>query len=77
MAHKFPSDAWIKALMDDLNKSAAYAEAAKTWEGDFYFIVEPGGALEKPCLSTWTSGTANAAMRSRWPTKRPRRRSFA
>jgi putative sterol carrier protein len=47
MAHKFPSDAWIKALMEDLNKSAAYAEAAKTWEGDFYFVVEPGGTLDK------------------------------
>jgi putative sterol carrier protein len=50
MAHKFPSDAWIKALMDDLNKSAAYAEAAKTWEGDFYFVVEPGGTLDKTVL---------------------------
>jgi putative sterol carrier protein len=50
MAHKFPSDAWIKALMEDLNKSAAYAEAAKTWEGDFYFVVEPGGTLDKTVL---------------------------
>ncbi len=47
MAHKFPSDAWVKALMEELNGSEAYAEAAKTWEGDFYFIVEPGGTLEK------------------------------
>ena len=45
MAYQFPSDAWIKALMEDLNKSEAYAEAAKNWEGDFYFVVEPGGAL--------------------------------
>ncbi len=50
MAYKFPSDAWVKALMEDLNKSEAYAEAAKTWEGDFYFIVEPGGAQEKAVL---------------------------
>ena len=48
MAYKFPSDAWVRALMEDLNKSAAYAEAAQTWEGDFYFIVEPGGTLQKP-----------------------------
>ena len=47
MAHRFPSDAWVKALMDELNKSAAYAEAARTWEGDFYFIVEAGGSLTK------------------------------
>jgi putative sterol carrier protein len=45
MAYQFPSDAWIKALMEDLNKSEAYAEAAKNWEGDFYFVIEPGGAL--------------------------------
>jgi putative sterol carrier protein len=50
MAHRFPSDAWVKALMEELNKSAAYAEAAKTWEGDFYFVVEPGGPLTKAVL---------------------------
>jgi len=50
MAHRFPSDAWVKALMEDLNRSEAYAEAAKTWEGDFYFIVDPGGALDKTVI---------------------------
>jgi len=50
MAHRFPSDAWVKALMEELNKSAAYAEAAKTWEGDFYFVIEPGGSLTKATL---------------------------
>ena len=50
MAHRFPSDAWVKALMEELNKSAAYAEAAKTWEGDFYFVVDPGGSLTKTTL---------------------------
>jgi putative sterol carrier protein len=40
---KFPSDEWIKALMDELNRSEAYAEAARNWEGDFYFIVKPEG----------------------------------
>ena len=29
MAHFFPSDSWVKALMEDLNNSEAYAEAAK------------------------------------------------
>ncbi len=43
----FPSDAWIKAMMADLNESNAYLEAAKNWEGDFFFIVEPGGTLDK------------------------------
>ena len=46
MTSKFPSDEWVKALMDELNRSEAYAEAAKNWEGDFYFVVEPGGTLE-------------------------------
>lgn len=41
----FPSDAWIKAMMDDLNASDTYAQAAKNWEGDFFFVVEPAGAL--------------------------------
>lgn len=42
MAMKFPSDEWIKALMQELNQSQAYRQAAKTWEGDFYFIVNQG-----------------------------------
>ncbi len=45
MSIPFPSDAWIKAMMEDLNQSQAYAEAAKNWEGDFYFVIEPGGSL--------------------------------
>ena len=45
MAYKFPTDEWIKALMVELNKSEAYHKAAKTWEGDFYFIATPGGSL--------------------------------
>jgi putative sterol carrier protein len=50
MAHRFPSDAWVKALMEELNRSAAYAEAAQTWEGDFYFIVDAGGSLTQPVV---------------------------
>jgi putative sterol carrier protein len=47
MPISFPSDAWIKALMEDLNVSQAYLDAAKNWEGDFYFIIQPGGTLAK------------------------------
>jgi putative sterol carrier protein len=47
MSIPFPSDAWIKAMMEDLNLSKAYEDAAKNWEGDFHFIVEPGGTLVK------------------------------
>jgi putative sterol carrier protein len=46
----FPSDAWIKALMVDLNASNAYFEAAKNWEGDFFFVVEPGGSLDQTVI---------------------------
>lgn len=37
----FPSDEWVKALEDELNSSPGYADAAKNWEGDFYFQVDP------------------------------------
>lgn len=50
MAYAFPTDAWVKALMEDLNSSAAYAESAKNWEGDFYFVVEPGGTMDRPVM---------------------------
>lgn len=39
--YKFGSEEWVRALKDAINASPSYAEAAKTWEGDFYFIVEP------------------------------------
>jgi putative sterol carrier protein len=48
MALPFPSDVWVKALMEDLNASQAYADAAKNWEGDFFFIIEPAGAMTAP-----------------------------
>ena len=48
MAIPFPSDAWIKAMMEDLNGSNTYSEAANNWEGDFFFVVEPGGSLAQP-----------------------------
>jgi putative sterol carrier protein len=47
MSISFPSDSWIKAMMQDLNASDSYAAAAAQWEGDFFFIVEPGGAQEE------------------------------
>lgn len=39
--HLFPSEDWVRALEQELNSSQAYAEAAKNWEGDFYFVVDP------------------------------------
>lgn len=46
----FPSDEWIRALMNTINESAAYRSAAKTWEGDFYFIVDAGPSLPEPVV---------------------------
>jgi putative sterol carrier protein len=37
----FPSDEWVKQLENELNTSPAYADAAKNWEGDFYFVIAP------------------------------------
>ena len=45
MSIPFPTDEWIKAMMVDLNASKAYEDSAKTWEGDFLFVVQPGGNL--------------------------------
>ena len=45
MSIYFPSDEWIKTMMEDLNNSSAYLDAAKNWEGDLFFVIEPGGSL--------------------------------
>jgi len=37
----FATDAWIKRLGQACNASEAYRQAAKNWEGDLYFVVEP------------------------------------
>ena len=50
MAIFFPSDEWIKKMMDNLNASSSYLEAAINWEGDFYFIIEPGGKLKEQVI---------------------------
>jgi putative sterol carrier protein len=47
VAIKFISDEWIKALQEELNESEAYHQAARNWEGDFYFCVAPGGSLKE------------------------------
>ena len=43
----FGSAGWLEAFHQVINKSAAYAEAAKSWEGDFYFILEPEGSMKE------------------------------
>ena len=39
MAVMFPSPEWAVEFQKALNNNPVYAEAARTWEGDFYFVV--------------------------------------
>lgn len=50
MTYRFPSDEWIKAMAVEVNRSEAYCKAAANWEGDFYFICEPGPGLLEPVI---------------------------
>jgi putative sterol carrier protein len=60
----FASPAWVVALKDAINNSAAYREAAKTWEGDFWFIVEPdaGGTRKLIYLDLWHGACRDAFL---------------
>ena len=48
VAYLFPSAEWVAQLQTVVNKDEAYAASAKTWEGDFYFVVEPGPGVREP-----------------------------
>lgn len=43
----FPSAEWLESFKDKLNSDQKYAEIARNWEGDIYFIVDPDGKLEQ------------------------------
>ncbi|HZB03223.1 MAG TPA: SCP2 sterol-binding domain-containing protein [Actinomycetota bacterium] len=36
----FPSEEWLKEYLERINTSAAYREAAATWEGDVAYVIE-------------------------------------
>lgn len=42
----FPSNDWLKELESKLNSDTRYAQIAKNWEGDIYFVIEPDGNLK-------------------------------
>ncbi len=46
MGLKFGTDNWVAAYIETLNNNKAYEESAKTWEGDFLFIIEPEDELD-------------------------------
>jgi len=50
MPYKFPTDEWIKAMAEEVNKSESYRKSATKWEGDFYFIAEPGPGVPEPVV---------------------------
>ncbi len=43
----FPSEEWIQLFKDAVNSNAVYEDAAKTWEGDFLFVVQPDSKLRE------------------------------
>lgn len=45
MGIQFGTDEWAKAAMAAINESPGYANAAKNWEGDFYFIIDKGPGI--------------------------------
>ncbi len=46
MGLKFGTAEWTEAYLVTLNNNKDYEDAAKTWEGDFIFIIEPEGNLD-------------------------------
>jgi len=46
----FPSEEWIDLFKDAINSNAAYEDAARTWEGDFLFVVQPDLTLREQAI---------------------------
>ena len=44
---RFPSDEWVTEYAQKLNENKNYEEAARTWEGDFLFVVTPDEGLDR------------------------------
>ena len=65
MTYTFPSGEWMKVLAEEVNRSELYRKAAAKWEGDFYFIVEPGPGLAEPVIlyiDLWHGEAREAGM---------------
>jgi putative sterol carrier protein len=45
---KYGTQEYADQVMEAINSSPEYEEAAKTWEGDFYLITEKGGPIKEP-----------------------------
>ncbi len=72
MSFQFPSEEWIKALMDQVNQSEAYRAAAKDWEGDFNFVIKfPNGTPDAVLYMDLWHGQCRAAYRVNGTQERP------
>jgi putative sterol carrier protein len=43
----FPTEQWLRALMEKLNNDEHYAQIARNWEGDMLIIIEPSGVMDQ------------------------------
>ena len=71
---KFGSDEWVQALHYELNTSKAYEEAAKNWEGDIYFVVDPEGSVKEPMylyMDLWHGKSREAFVAKEKSAKNP------
>ncbi|MGB2895373.1 MAG: SCP2 sterol-binding domain-containing protein [Anaerolineales bacterium] len=50
MAYPFPSEEWLRVLVEVLNSDERYAEVAKKWEGDMTVVIEPDDGDERQDL---------------------------
>ena len=42
----FPNAEWLTEFENKLNSDERYAQIARNWEGDMYFVIEPDGNLK-------------------------------
>ncbi len=50
MAYPFPSEDWLRVLVEVLNSDERYAKVAKNWEGDMTVVIEPEDGDERQDL---------------------------
>jgi len=79
MAILFGSQEWLDALKKALETSQAYKEAAKNWEGDIYFVVEPDASYKNRhimYLDLWHGECREAGVIADENEKSPKYRIF-
>jgi len=65
MSAIFPSNEWLEEFKNKLNSDEHYAQVAKNWEGDMYFVIEPEGNLETQTvmyIDAWHGGCRGIEM---------------